>query len=271
MITSAEIKILGCGNAFNHVCGNTSGLLKVVDESEGEKHILIDCGYDVPQKINISTLDAVIITHTHADHAGGLEELAFRLKYQYPGKRVKLFAREAVCDHIERMLFPVLQAAMYCDNDIDEYHLNAPLRHYFDVEGVRDGYASYHATDLLGVAEMAMPKAPHSHTLPCASVSLEFQTSEGVKFVWWSGDTCKISPELRNRTYDFVFHEVQFGHNPTGKNAHVLYEDLVEEAAVTPKHGNWILTHLPEMLPDVRLGKNMAAALPGNVYKIVGQ
>lgn len=267
--------MLGCGSAFNHKLGNTAGLLRVELQDGTEKHILLDCGYDVPNKINIATLDAVLLTHTHADHAGGLEELAFRLKYQYPGKRVKLISRASVIDYAESMLYPVLRATMYSDNAVDEDHLKNPLSHYFDVERILPGCDAAHVTDVCKGLKIAMPKAPHIHTLPCASISMELSIgSRKPMKVWWSGDTCKVHSALRDHDYKLVFHEVQFGRNTTGKDAHTLHEDLVELRRDTMDNiSRMVLMHLPESMPlatDAELLiSGMEWAEPGKVYTII--
>lgn len=264
--------MLGCGSAFNHELGNTAGVLTVTHLDGKQTNILLDCGYDVPGKIDVSKLDAVILTHTHADHAGGLEELAFRLKYQYPGKRVKLISRAAVIDYAEHMLFPVLRASMYSDNDIDEANLKTPLSHYFDVVRIKYEDEPYHLTEICDGLSIAMPRVPHIHTLPCASISMEFIFERGEeRNVWWSGDTCKVHRYLYDDPYDLVFHEVQFGYNTTGKNAHTLYEDLAHLCRVGEDSiGRLVLTHLPDELPEeIRLENQMSVAQPLEEYIIL--
>lgn len=266
--------MLGCGSAFNHDLGNTAGLLRVELQDGTRKNILLDCGYDVPNKINIGSLDAVLLTHTHADHAGGLEELAFRLKYQHPGKRVKLISRASVIDYAENMLYPVLKAAMLNDNDVDEDNLKTPLRHYFDVERIPTGNDEFHVTEVCRGLKIAMPRVPHSHTLPCASISMEFDIGKRKPTkVWWSGDTCRVHSALRENAYKLVFHEVQFGRNPTGKDAHTLHEDLIGLRQDTRDTiSRMVLMHLPDLLPlatDAELLiSGMEWAEPKKVYTI---
>jgi phosphoribosyl 1,2-cyclic phosphate phosphodiesterase len=43
-----------------------------------KKNVLIDCGFDIKQQLinaGVQTLEAVIITHSHADHVSGIDEL----------------------------------------------------------------------------------------------------------------------------------------------------------------------------------------------------
>jgi ribonuclease BN (tRNA processing enzyme) len=72
-----KITVIGCGNAFSMINFNQSFLLE-----ENGKKMLIDCGSRVPlalinSGIKLSDLDAIYISHAHADHIGGLEEMAF--------------------------------------------------------------------------------------------------------------------------------------------------------------------------------------------------
>jgi ribonuclease BN (tRNA processing enzyme) len=86
--------MLGTGGAFAKTYYNNNALLF----SDGFT-LLIDCGITAPRalhELNIrpDQLDGIFISHQHADHVGGLEEIAFRLLYAYGGKRIKLFVPE---------------------------------------------------------------------------------------------------------------------------------------------------------------------------------
>jgi len=70
----AEITFVGTGEAFDPELPNTSLLYR------GSRTVLFDCGYSVPQAFwrlsrNPSLLDAVYVTHLHADHSFGLPAL----------------------------------------------------------------------------------------------------------------------------------------------------------------------------------------------------
>ena len=79
---SLQIQMLGTGSAFAKTYYNTSALIR-----SNEMNILIDCGATTPKSLMRSDLqpdqiDGILISHIHADHVGGLEEMAFRLLYQ---------------------------------------------------------------------------------------------------------------------------------------------------------------------------------------------
>ena len=80
-----KIIAVGVGNAFSYKNYNQSFLLE-----EGGKKMLIDMGVRVPlalknADINMFDIDAVYISHAHADHIGGLEEMAF-MRYDWTNK-----------------------------------------------------------------------------------------------------------------------------------------------------------------------------------------
>src|SRR3954452_18272937 len=84
----ATLRVLGTGEAFDTGLGNNSCLL--YDGKKGspskEKRIptfLFDCGYQIPERLwalpkLYPELDAVALTHFHADHAFGLAPLLVR-------------------------------------------------------------------------------------------------------------------------------------------------------------------------------------------------
>lgn len=78
--------MLGTGNAFAKKYYNTNSLWRT-----GSFTLMIDCGITAPRalyeaNISINDLDAVLITHLHGDHVGGLEEIAFQSKFKWNRK-----------------------------------------------------------------------------------------------------------------------------------------------------------------------------------------
>jgi ribonuclease BN (tRNA processing enzyme) len=78
-----SLQMLGTGSAFSKKLYHNNALLY-----SGEQKWMIDCGYLATRslqelKISLNEITGIIITHLHADHIGGLEEVAFRMKYEY--------------------------------------------------------------------------------------------------------------------------------------------------------------------------------------------
>lgn len=72
---------LGAGGAFSKTIFQNNVLI-----IKGNDHILIDCGTLCPMSFyqfntKITDIKNILVTHTHADHAGGLEELALMNMY----------------------------------------------------------------------------------------------------------------------------------------------------------------------------------------------
>jgi phosphoribosyl 1,2-cyclic phosphate phosphodiesterase len=86
---SSGVPVIGCDC---HVCSSPSSFNKKLRPSVllqyGEKQILVDSGPDFRQQAlthHINKLDGVILTHTHYDHIGGIDELrVFYLKKHQP-------------------------------------------------------------------------------------------------------------------------------------------------------------------------------------------
>lgn len=85
-----QITILGCGSSLGvpviactcFVCKSTSSYNKRTRSSifikSGDAKILVDFGFDIKDQLvreNITGLDAAILTHDHADHVSGIDNL----------------------------------------------------------------------------------------------------------------------------------------------------------------------------------------------------
>ncbi len=76
-----QLFFIGTGSAFTKTNYQTNLLV-----IKGKHHLLIDCGTKTPQAFHelglpISSVENILVTHSHADHIGGLEELALMSKY----------------------------------------------------------------------------------------------------------------------------------------------------------------------------------------------
>ncbi|WP_199617740.1 MBL fold metallo-hydrolase [Paenibacillus alkalitolerans] len=94
---SVEVKMIGTGSAFAKRYFNNNALVTL-----GGFRLLIDCGITAPYALHqlnmkVTDIDAVLITHIHGDHVGGLEEFAFQMKYVYNRKPV-LYVPSSIAD-----------------------------------------------------------------------------------------------------------------------------------------------------------------------------
>jgi len=110
-----KIRVLGCGTSFGVPrIGNDWGECdpneprnrrtrsSILVESGG-KRLLVDCGPDLREQLlaaDVATLDGVIVTHDHADHCHGIDELrAIEHVHRRP---VPLYARANVLEGLQK-------------------------------------------------------------------------------------------------------------------------------------------------------------------------
>jgi ribonuclease Z len=94
-----EALVLGCGEAFDETLPNTSLLV-----SWGET-ILLDCGFSAPPEVwravpDPNTIDAVWVSHGHADHYFGIPALLTRMWEDGRTKPLILISQPAVLELI---------------------------------------------------------------------------------------------------------------------------------------------------------------------------
>lgn len=110
-----KIRILGCGTSFGVPrIGNDWGECdpdeprnrrtrsSILIESGG-KRLLVDCGPDLREQLlaaDVAALDGVIVTHDHADHCHGIDEL--RAVEQVLRRPVPLYARADVLAGLQK-------------------------------------------------------------------------------------------------------------------------------------------------------------------------
>ncbi len=94
-----EVFFLGTGSAFSKKYSQTNLLL-----IKGKDHLLVDCGSLCPLAFysynsKIADIDNVLITHSHADHIGGLEELSLIGMYQSQ-KKINMIITDSYKDFL---------------------------------------------------------------------------------------------------------------------------------------------------------------------------
>jgi ribonuclease BN (tRNA processing enzyme) len=78
---SLRLFFVGAGSAFSKKFYQTNLLV-----TKGDTHLLIDCGTRTPEALAylglpVTKIDNFLITHSHADHVGGLEEVMLMNRY----------------------------------------------------------------------------------------------------------------------------------------------------------------------------------------------
>lgn len=123
-----NIQMLGTGSAFAKRYYNNNALLF----SNGHTAML-DCGITAPLALHqlnktFNDIDALLISHIHADHVGGMEEFAFQMKFSYK-RSVPLFVPASL---IEPLWESTLKGGLM-QEDLQS------LGDYFDVRPLSEG------------------------------------------------------------------------------------------------------------------------------------
>ncbi|MFK7968691.1 MAG: MBL fold metallo-hydrolase [Rickettsiaceae bacterium] len=104
-----EVSVLGCGSSLGVpvlsckclVCKSDSPYNKRLRSSiiitQNETKILVDFGFNIKEQLtnaDISNLDGAILTHDHADHISGIDEL--RVFFYVCGKPLDIFVLDSI-------------------------------------------------------------------------------------------------------------------------------------------------------------------------------
>ena len=99
-----KVEFLGVGEAFDETLTNNSQILEW-----GDCRLLIDCGYSVPHALwklhpDPEYLDAIYISHRHADHYFGLPSVLVRLAEDGRKKQLTMFSAEGTKQTLLEMI-----------------------------------------------------------------------------------------------------------------------------------------------------------------------
>jgi phosphoribosyl 1,2-cyclic phosphate phosphodiesterase len=180
-----KIRILGCGTSTGVPrIGNDWGACdpseprnrrtrsSMLIESSGER-LLVDCGPDLREQLlaaDIVEIDKVIVTHDHADHCHGIDDL--RQLAQHSDRQVPLLARQFVLERLRSRFAYIFQ-------DIGIY------RAVVDPERI-DGSVS------LGRARLSFVDQPHG-----GITSLGIRADEDGRSVGYAIDFNEFTPDMK--------------------------------------------------------------------------
>ena len=217
----AQVTFLGVGDATDPNGGTTSVLYR------GQQTLLVDCGPAIPSRVmqllrDPDTLDAVWITHQHADHCFGLPNLLLTLRVAKRKKPLDILGgpgTAAAMSFLVELGYPRAFTADKC----------FPIR-FHDLAPER--------TWALG--QLRLASAPTRHNTDCFAVRID----DGHSCLCVSGDGKPTEAALRlYQAADLVAHECQTAKHQTAH--HSCVDDLQSLVAMADArrvalvHYNW--------------------------------
>jgi len=209
-----KVQFLGSGSAF--VLGKENYQSNILIENDG-KYLLYDAGTTLPDSLNAvnlkpQDLDTIYISHLHADHAGGIEYIAFKTYFeQFPFgvNKINLIGYHRILNEgWENTWKGGLQSIQGKVNTLETY---------FDTKYLKDN----DTFDFYGVT---MKPVQTIHVVDnrqhVPSYGMMFDTPNG-NTVFISGDT-QFAPN-QMLTYfeqsDVIFHDCEFAEYPNSVHA----------------------------------------------------
>ncbi len=164
-VSPMQITILGCGEAFDERLPNTSILVEYASTK-----LLLDCGYSAPPEVwkavsDPDAIDAVYISHGHADHYFGMPALLGRMWEEGRTKPLSIFSQAYVIEYLREAL--------------ELGYKSLPSRYKYPLE-----YLAVEAGRRVDFGPASLDFAPSAHSVPNLAVRIE---AEGGA-VCYSGD-----------------------------------------------------------------------------------
>jgi ribonuclease BN (tRNA processing enzyme) len=171
-----EIVVIGTGDAFSTGRAGSSAVVLapgghvLIDAPDGLFRALAEASLRSGVRIDPETIDDILLTHLHADHANGLEMFGFRRwvdRRNGRGCLPRLHTPAGVAARLWERLAPSMDQGG-----------SATLADYFDVRILPEGAAC-------DVAGLSVRQRGTQHSIPCCG----FLLSAGGRTLGWSGDT----------------------------------------------------------------------------------
>ncbi|MEO9484770.1 MAG: MBL fold metallo-hydrolase [Ekhidna sp.] len=225
-----ELIVLGCGDAFGNGGRNNTSFLV----SDGDEHVLLDCGATTlirlkHEKIDVEAISTIVISHFHGDHFGGIPFILICSLFEIPRKKpLTIIGPIGVADRVHSLL-----EAMYAGTVEQLGMLDLRFLEYKQGEVLTIGDKSIKVWEV----DHSPPSFPHA-------IRLEWKG----KKIAFSGDTSWSDKliALAEGTDVFIcecnfLKEVSFGH--------LSYAELLHKASLFHTKSLW-LTHMADEVID---------------------
>ena len=252
-----QLQFLGVGSAFTLPKPEADGSVNLnkcdfqtnVVATENNKRLLIDCGGDVRFSAaqcgySAADIDAVYISHLHADHIGGLEWLAFSTFFNPRVKRPKLYI---VQELMEQMWEQSLQGGL---SSIEGKVTN--LTDFFDCKPSYINGSFFRLDDTRKFKTTFTPvQTVHimSGYRVVNSYGLLINTHDKCIFMTTDTQFCPNQIQQFYSTADTIFHDCETAPFKSGVHAH--YDDLKTLPSAT-KAKMWLTHYQPNPQQDAK-------------------
>ncbi len=251
--------LIGTGTAFSRRFGNTNTLV----ENAGID-LMIDLGFTTPGRLedlgrNLREITHIAISHIHADHIGGLEELAFLSRFVFGTRPKLLLPRGLASDLWEH----ALKGGMELVSNDEGEPLFCTLETYFDPIILDDEWKNLGSLNIRAFA--------NDHVPGKASYGFIVRDSESADQMIFGCDVRRRLKELETEPIepDFargpIFHDCQlYDDGPSG--VHIPFSKLfsypqsVRKRIVLVHYNDSVLHHLAEIHEN-----GFSLGWPGNV------
>jgi ribonuclease BN (tRNA processing enzyme) len=227
-----KLTFLGAGSAFSYDHGQTNAILSI-DEGNSYHNMLIDCGtqwHDMIKKATgkkafeyLPEINSIFVTHLHADHVGGLEEIMFLCRF-IPGLgKKKIYGKAPVVKDLwDKVLRGGGESLDYGQLTEEEEDGLISLKSYFKPSYLADN-------DKIKIANTTIEPFDTVHVtnrMGTKDSSGLFITTFSGKKIMYTGDT-QFAPNQMMFKYekaDHIFQDCETAPYPSKVHAH--YNDL---------------------------------------------
>lgn len=227
-----KIRFLGTGGAFSRISENYHN--NALIEMDDGYRLLIDCGSTALESLSCMEgfeqaphkVDGIIITHIHADHVGGLEEMAFRNYFLENQRKVDLF--------VPPSLLPSVTGNKGDGTDLWENCLKGGLQHVqnFNNEPINatiDTYFNVHTDWEFEIRESIFKFFPTEHVQGKKTYGLIIENQDKDRTfdcILYTADSKVLISDLYE-VADLIFHDCSFSPKyPSTVHSH--FEELSE-------------------------------------------
>jgi len=238
--------LIGTGTAFSRRYGNTNTLVE-----KGDVALMIDLGFTTPGRLenldrNLREITHIAISHIHADHVGGLEELAFLSRFVFGIRPILLLPRDLTPDLWEH----ALKGGMELVSTDEGEPLYCTLETYFDVVILDNDWQE--------VGDLKIKAFDNDHVPDKASHGFIVRDSESGDQMIFGGDVRRRIKELETEPIDAdfargpIFHDCQL-YDDGASGVHIPFPKLLEypksvrDRMILVHYNDSILRHLSEI------------------------